>query len=207
MHGRLSPGDTKTLGRLALCVLAGLWMLSHPAPPAPAPPAPVAGYASGTASAPDAAPALPASRPARVAIPTLDIDAPVTAVGLDDEGWMRAPDSSDPGLAGWFTGSVTPGERGTSVIDGHVDTTRGPAVFHRLGAVETGARVTVTREDASTARFTVYRVESVPRETFPADRVYGDTGQPELRLITCGGTYSKSHGYTDNVIVYAYLDR
>lgn len=205
MSARLSPGDTRTLGRLALCVLAGGWILSHPAPPAAAPPAPLPAHAAGTAPAPVAALPLPAARPTRITVPALDIDAPVTAVGLDEEGWMRAPDPSDPRLAGWFTGSVTPGERGTAVIDGHVDTASGPAVFYRLGAVEAGTRIAVTRENAATAHFTVYRVESLPRQTFPAARVYGDAGQPELRLITCGGTYTKGAGYTDNVVVYAYL--
>ncbi|CAM5330624.1 class F sortase [Streptomyces avidinii] len=205
MSGPRASGDARTLGWMALCVVAGVWMLSHPAPPALSPPAPSAARAAGTEAVPRAAAALPRSRPERLTVPSLDIDAAVTTVGLDGEGWMEAPEPSDPQLTGWFGGSVTPGEKGTSVIDGHVDTATGPAVFYRLGAIQAGTRITVTREDATPAHFTVYRVESVSRHTFPADRVYGDTGQPELRLITCGGTYSKSGGYTDNVVVYAYL--
>jgi len=55
-------------------------------------------------------------------------------------------------------------------------------------------------------RFVGYRVEQVAKDRYPADRVYGDTDGPELRLITCGGVfdYGASH-YTDNVIVFARL--
>jgi hypothetical protein len=34
--------------------------------------------------------------------------------------------------------------------------------------------------------------------------VYGPTPDPELRLVTCGGTFDAASGhYADNVIVYA----
>jgi hypothetical protein len=36
--------------------------------------------------------------------------------------------------------------------------------------------------------------------------VYGPTNDPELRLLTCGGTFDHAaHSYVDNVIVYAKL--
>ena len=48
------------------------------------------------------------------------------------------------------------------------------------------------------------KVEQVAKERFPTDAVYGDTPGPELRLITCGGTYDRTgRSYLDNIIVYA----
>jgi hypothetical protein len=53
-------------------------------------------------------------------------------------------------------------------------------------------------------RFTVTRVDQVPKSGFPTEAVYGDTAGPELRLIACGGTFDRdAHSYRDNVIVYA----
>ncbi len=38
----------------------------------------------------------------------------------------------------------------------------------------------------------------------PADRIWGDTDRPVLRLITCGGSFDSSTGHDrDNVVVYA----
>ncbi|WP_255249559.1 class F sortase, partial [Streptomyces albidoflavus] len=157
----------------------------------PRPPAPV--------------PALPASPAVRVRVPGAGVDAPVRPVGLDEAGWIDPPPARAPHPAGWFTGSPAPGTRGTSVLVGHVDGAQGPAVFHGLGAVAKGGRVEVARADGRAAVFTVYGVDVVPKKGFPARRVYGDTGRPELRLITCGGTYRPAGGYDANVVVFARL--
>jgi len=63
-----------------------------------------------------------------------------------------------------------------------------------------------TRSDGVVAEFTVDGVEQVSKKTFPTERVYGNTTEAALRLITCGGVYDrKRHGYSDNIIVYATL--
>ncbi|MFE0648219.1 class F sortase [Streptomyces sp. NPDC059534] len=153
-------------------------------------------------SAPDP---LPPSTPLRVRVPAVRIDAPVTDVGLDADGWIEAPPPEGNRLAGWFTGAVTPGERGTAVVVGHVDTPGGRAVFYDLGALAKGHRVEIDRRDGRTAVFAVYGVEVVPKAAFPAARVYADSGHPELRLITCGGAFTEADGYTGNVVVSARL--
>ncbi|MFJ7069274.1 class F sortase [Streptomyces sp. NPDC101115] len=171
------------------------------------PPQPLAAAAPARASAATGAVPDPlnASPPVRVRVPAVRIDAPVTRVGLDAEGWIDAPAPDDRNLAGWFTGAVTPGERGTAVVVGHVDTPGGRAVFYDLGALARGKRVEIARADGRTAVFTVYGVEVVPKDGFPAERIYGSTGSPELRLITCGGRYSPDGGYESNVVVSARL--
>ncbi|MFE6228376.1 MULTISPECIES: class F sortase [unclassified Streptomyces] len=163
------------------------------APAAPAPPPP------------PARPGLPAAAPLAVTIPALGVDAPLTGVGLDADGWIEAPPPEHPGRAGWYTGAVTPGEPGTAVVVGHVDTPTGPAVFHALGSLTRGRTVEIRRADGRTAVFTVHGVELVPKDGFPADRVYASTGTPELRVITCGGPYTRAAGYTGNVVVSARL--
>ncbi|WP_443079837.1 class F sortase [Streptomyces sp. P9-A4] len=175
-------------------------------PPQPLAAAAPDGARAAATSLPVSAPGpLPASTPVRVRVPAVRIDAPVTVVGLDAEGWIEAPPPEDDRLAGWFDGAVTPGERGTAVVVGHVDTPNGRAVFYDLGSVGKGHRVEIARRDGRTAVFTVYGVEVVPKDAFPAERLYGDAGAPELRLITCGGTFTERNGYEGNVVVSARL--
>ncbi|MGV9310780.1 class F sortase [Streptomyces sp. NPDC003691] len=172
-------------------------------PPRPAPSAAVDRTAAGRT--PVTAVPLPHSPPRRIVVPSLRIDAPVRGTGLAADRTVAPPPTSEPGLAGWYTGSVSPGERGTSVVVGHVDTESGPAVFHPLARLGPGDRVEVAREDGRTAVFTVYGTESLPRDGFPAARVYRDAAGAELRLITCGGRWSPAAGYEENVVVFARL--
>ncbi|MEV0779389.1 class F sortase [Streptomyces sp. NPDC050433] len=152
-----------------------------------------------------AAPPLPGSTATRIRIPSVRVDAPLTRVALDADGLIDAPPPTRPDLAGHFKGSVTPGEQGTSVVVGHVDTAEGPAVFYDLGRIVRDSRVEVSRADGTTAVFTVYGVESFTKRNFPAKSVYRATGAPELRLITCGGAFTEKTGYQGNVVAFARL--
>lgn len=91
------------------------------------------------------------------------------------------------------------------MVVGHVDNTSGPAVFYGLGSLQKGHRVEVARYDGRVGIFEVYGVEVFSKNDFPGPRVYGDTGHAELRVITCGGGYSKAGGYDGNVVVFARL--
>ena len=148
---------------------------------------------------------LPYAPVERVRIPEIKVDAPVMDVGLDKDGWIEAPPPQDPNMAGWYQNGIAPGQRGTSVVVGHVDNLAGPAVFYGLGSLKKGEHVEVTRFDDRVAVFEIYGVEVFSKNDFPGARVYGDTGQPELRVITCGGGYSKANGYDGNVVVFARL--
>lgn len=198
-------------GVIALVLLSGLALIRNGSgefdegPPQPASRAAADGRTPAGASGVDTPDPLPYSEVERVRIPAIDVDAPATPVGLDVEGWVDAPPPEDPNLAGWFTGAVTPGEKGTAVVVGHVDNHQGPAVFYGLGALQKGNRVEVLRRDGRTAVFEVYGIEVFEKADFPGSRVYGSTGGPELRVITCGGAFTKQGGYTGNVVVFARL--
>ncbi|MDH6125423.1 class F sortase [Kitasatospora sp. GP82] len=180
---------------------------SAPARPAPAP---VPDPSSLPPAAPAPAPAqtsLGFSPPTRLQIPSIGVDAPFTELALDNTGVLNAPPPDNRNLVGWYKGSATPGESGNSVVVGHVDTTTGPAVFMRLSSLERGSTVDITRADGVTAKFVVDSVQAFPKNQFPDQEVYGDTPDPQLRLITCGGPYDKSAGgYTENAVVFAHLD-
>ncbi|MFI6638437.1 class F sortase [Streptomyces sp. NPDC050504] len=199
-------------GALALVLLTGLAMMRNGVDDPAGPPQPVAANAldsrgDGRTAAGRAAPLapLPYSPVSRVRIGAIDVDAPVVDVGLDPDGWIEAPPPGNPDLAGWYQNGIAPGQRGTAVVVGHVDNAAGPAVFYGLGSLKKGQHVEVERRDGRTAVFEVYGVEVFGKEDFPGPRVYGDTGRPELRVITCGGGYSKADGYDGNVVVFARL--
>ncbi|KOG43487.1 hypothetical protein AQJ84_36375 [Streptomyces resistomycificus] len=158
------------------------------------------------APAPHRSPApLPRSRATRITVPYLGIDAPVTDLRLDRERRLPAPPDDDPNLAGWYADGPTPGEQGTAVAVGHLDTDSGPAVFAGLTQLRPGRLVEVRRADGRTAVYTVDAVRKYEKARFPSREVYGPRGRPELRLITCGGTYDRRTGYSGNVVAYAHL--
>jgi sortase (surface protein transpeptidase) len=108
--------------------------------------------------------------------------------------------------AGWYRHFASPGEPGPAVLLGHVDTYEGPAVFHRLSALEPGDSISIDRADGHTVVFTVQSVQTYPKRSFPTNLVYGPAVDPVLRLITCGGSFDRVHrSYLDNVVVYAEL--
>ncbi|MFJ9971131.1 class F sortase [Streptomyces sp. NPDC090621] len=150
--------------------------------------------------------ALPPAEPVRLRIGAIGVNAPMARVGLDAAGALRAPAASSPGVAGWYGDGTAPGSAGTAIATGHVDTPTGdPGVFYDLGDLTEGATIEISRADRRTAVFTVHAVELHDRKNFPSEKVYGSTGRPELRLITCGGRYVKGTGYQSNVVVYATL--
>ncbi|MBZ6105128.1 class F sortase [Streptomyces olivaceus] len=172
-------------------------------PPLPAQP--------GT-SAPPASPASPAGRalprakPERLLIPEISVDAPFTDLAIGKNGQLKPPPADDTNLVGWYAGGVSPGEKGTSVIAGHVDTKTSAAVFARLDRLNEGDVFKVERADGRTASFTVDSLETFEKDAFPSERVYGDADRPEVRLITCAGDYDhKVKDYTDNLVVFAHL--
>jgi hypothetical protein len=175
---------------------------------------PAAGASAVGASTPapsvsptDTGPSLPRSAPRRLTIPAIAADAPFVPLSLNGKGQLEAPPPDDRNLVGWYRDAATPGERGTAIVAGHVDTRTGPAVFVYLRVLKPGSTVEITRADGNVAVFRVDSVESFSKSDFPDERVYADARSPQLRLITCGGTYDRSvRDYTENVVVFAHLD-
>ncbi|MFE5481641.1 class F sortase [Streptomyces sp. NPDC056527] len=141
--------------------------------------------------------------PARVSIPSLGIDGDLMTLGLNQDGTVEVPPADKGMTAGWYTGNPRPGEPGAAVIIGHNDTRFGEAVFHDLKRIREGATVDVRDSDGGTVRFTVTGTETVAKNAFPTERVYGAAEGRALRLITCDGAFDTAGHPVDNLIVYA----
>ena len=163
---------------------------------------------SGTSStAPAAASSAAASAPQRICIPAIGVTASVITLGLNSDHTVQVPALSQVRDAGWYKYSPAPGLNGPTIILGHIDSaTFGKGVFFDLGKLHAGDLVNVSRADGSVASFRVDTVAEYPKTAFPTAKVYGDTPDPTIRLITCGGRFdSSTRSYLDNIVAYGSL--
>ena len=152
-------------------------------------------------------PSLPRSLPVAVDIPAIGVDAKLLHLGLNSDGTIQVPSlETSADEAAWYKYSATPGQIGSSVIEGHVDSYQGAAVFFRLGALRPGDSVNVTLANGVTAIFRVTGVREFAKSRFPAKAIYGATDFAALRLITCGGAFDFATGhYLSSTVVFASL--
>jgi sortase (surface protein transpeptidase) len=142
--------------------------------------------------------------PVRVEIPSIGVASSLDRLGRAPDGTVEVP--SDWEVAGWYAPGPRPGDPGSAVILGHVDSKGGPAVFYRLRQLRRGDTVIIGRADGSAVRFVVQRTQQYPKDRFPTDEVYYPTLTPTLRLVTCGGDFDTTAGhYRSNVIVFATM--
>jgi LPXTG-site transpeptidase (sortase) family protein len=165
-------------------------------------------------AAPVAAPATPAVTPAytvdvppsHLSIPSIGAESSFVPVGTNADGSLAVPSVHTPKQAAWFEPGPEPGQNGPAVIVGHIDGDHIEGVFWKLKDVKDGDAVNVTRADGKALHFVVYRTELVAKDAFPASDVFGYAADPELRLITCGGSFdAAAHSYRGNTIVFAKL--
>ncbi len=174
---------------------------TEPTPTAEAP-APAPAAVPRRDASPEAQPAaavLPP--PVRLRVPDVQLDMPVLAMGVDDDGAMALP--SDTADAGWYRFGPAPGAAGTTVVAAHVDSlVHGLGAFARLRDVPAGASVTVTTADGTDHEYRVDRVERISKTEVPLDLLFDRSGPERLVLVTCGGEFDRGTGhYLDNVVV------
>jgi len=149
-----------------------------------------------------------ASVPISIDIPSVGKQSKLISLGLRNDGTLEVPPGEPGAPAAWFNGSPTPGERGPAVVYGHVNATDGGAgVFARLRSLAKGDTIKITRRDGTVAVFAADHGEQYSKSAFPTEKVYGNTEDAELRLITCDGYDAKTGEFDDNYVVYARLIR
>lgn len=141
--------------------------------------------------------------PRTISIPDLDVYGLVQKVGLTKAKAIAVPTNLH--FAGWYVGSVAPGEKGLSIIDGHVLGRTSGGVFSKLPVAKTGQEITIEFGDKSIKKFSVIAVKTVPENDAANALFYRDKiTERQLNLITCTGKFnSKTQTYDDRVIVIA----
>ncbi|MEZ5099401.1 MAG: sortase [Thermoleophilia bacterium] len=142
--------------------------------------------------------------PTRVRIPTLDVDAPVSAVGIDLAAGALAVPTNVRRTAWWQDGAAPGDEEGAVLIAGHVDSAAaGEGAFFSLKGIRRGARIEVATRGGDVVRYRVTSVKRVRKAALPTS-VYSRQGDARLVLVTCGGPFDRAAGsYRDNVVVTA----
>lgn len=199
------------LGALAAGLLVGYFIFggtdaARPRASAAAPSAAVAAP-SAPSGVPQVVTSLVRSEPAQIDIPAIEVSSSLVDLGLNDDGTLEVPVNFDK--TGWFTGGNFPGDpQGPpALIAGHVDSSRGPAVFYRLRELVSGDEVLVTRADNTVAVFTVTGSQQYPKDALPTDEIYAPVDAAELVMITCIGDFDQTaRSYKDNLVVRATLD-
>lgn len=143
--------------------------------------------------------------PSVLVVPRIGIEAVVVPVGVTPDGQLEAP--VDYRRAGWYQDGPAPGEPGRAILDGHVDSRTGPAVFYRLRELRHGDEITIRLGGTGEVRTFVVRESSrYWTDEVPLDLVYGPSDRPELVLITCAGRFDRGGGgYQQRQIVIAAM--
>jgi hypothetical protein len=187
------------------CLVVGIRGDQHPlaGPAARAAPPRSVGV---TTTAPTAADPLVTARsvPVALKVPAIGLSVSLSTLGLNADGTVQVP--TDIQQPGWYRLGPTPGQLGSAVILGHVDSYRGPAVFFRLRTLVAGDQVDVVLTDGVTSVFRVTSVVMYSKQAFPDQQVYGSHGDSALQLVTCGGAFDSQTGhYLSNIVVYTSL--
>ncbi len=147
----------------------------------------------------------PSEAPLTLKIPKLGIEADIQQTGINARGNMGVPTNYTD--VAWYKHGTVPGQRGSAVIDGHVDNGLGLAgVFKNLATLSTGDEVIVVTKTGRELRFIVEERVSYPYTKVPLDQLFARADDARLNLITCGGAWiAKEKTYDARVVVYTRL--
>jgi sortase (surface protein transpeptidase) len=144
------------------------------------------------------------SVPVHLSIPAIGVSTGIQQLGLLANGSPQVP--SGWNIAGWYKLGPSPGQVGSAVILGHVDSVGGPAVFYRLNKLKVGNQVMVKLASGQTVTFKVIALRQYLKAKFPLQTVYGPRSYPSLQLVTCGGSFdSKTGHYLSSIVAFTKL--
>ncbi len=132
------------------------------------------------------------------------VDAEVEHVGLTEDNAMDVPKAWEN--VAWYKLGFTPGEKGNSVLAGHLDSDTGPAVFWNLEDLKVGEEVSVLMDTGKTLRFRVTRAEVYYDEDAPIYEIFGPSDSKRLNLITCDGAFDpETKRYDRKLVVFTEM--
>lgn len=150
-----------------------------------------------------------ASVPTRLRIPSIGVDANIQAVGQNTKGEMDIPKGENAYIdTGWYSLGAKPGEIGTAVIDGHLDTRSliDPGVFRDLDELVVGDVVEVIDDNGTLFRFRVTGSKVLGADADATEVFASTTDKAHLNLITCSGSWQQSQReYDKRLVVFTEL--
>lgn len=144
--------------------------------------------------------------PVRLKIPKISVDAGFQYNGLTADGVMEIPNNIFD--AGWYTGSPHPGEKGSSVITGHVARIQGgvmtsPGIFFDLNKLRPGDNIYVLNDRGQNIAFTVREIRLYNPTADATDVFTSKDDRAHLNIITCEGDWNANQlSYSERLVVF-----
>ena len=147
---------------------------------------------------------VPPGWPKQLAIPRINVQAPIESVAFNRASDMMAPYHWDD--TAWYDRGPRPGELGRATIIGHLDSYCCPAVFWRLSDLQPGDVVQVMYRTRQTLTFKVMWKREYWNYQLPEKWLFASVKERGLVLITCAGVFHRDGtGYDHKLMVYARL--
>jgi LPXTG-site transpeptidase (sortase) family protein len=145
------------------------------------------------------------NEPGKIELPSLGVSGCIQKVGIDQHNAVAVPGNVH--VAGWYVKSVVPGEKGVSLIDGHMQGRYSDGVFKKLDRLQAGQRVDIQLGNGQRRQFEVLRIDSYAADAASQEMLKPIEGADrQLTLITCGGKYDKqTKSYDRRVVVRTKL--
>jgi LPXTG-site transpeptidase (sortase) family protein len=149
-------------------------------------------------SVPRSASAAPRPVDGFIQIPSIGVNGPLVAVGLDASGQMITPTNARD-IAWYDTGSF-PGPTHNAILAGHRNWNGRQGTFANLESVKPGDLVKVGM-GGMVFTFKVDWVRLYDPRNAPVKELLGDTAVDSVTLVTCGGEFNPRIGHYDHRVV------
>lgn len=138
--------------------------------------------------------------PKYIKLPTINAEGFIQNVGVDQNKQVAVPTNIH--MAGWFADSVKPGQKGLSIIDGHLDGKDADGIFIHLQDMKKDDTFTIELGDGSTKQFKVTSITTVDTKD-AANVLFSQDPKAtnQLNLITCGGNFDRSSRLYDKRVI------
>jgi len=141
--------------------------------------------------------------PARIEISSIALNSVIEKVALADGRSIDVPKL--PMNTGWYDLGPRPGQKGTAIIDGHVNWLDGSSgVFANLHSIQPGDAIKVIDDKGATVSFIVRESKSYNASSHPKNVFSSNDGKSHLNIITCDGVWdSHAKQYSKRLVVFA----
>jgi len=143
-----------------------------------------------------------ADSPRALYITKIGVAARILPMSVNKDNSIQAPINIFD--AGWYTGSVKPGEKGATLVDGH-STADGRALFGKLNKLVIGDQIQLEKGDGTRLTYRVVQTETVDKNAVDMKKLllpYAGA-QRALNLITCSGAWNSAENtLAQRTIVY-----
>lgn len=196
------------LGGLGL-FLGGVFSSTTPGPaPMPKHPFSISGHGAGPSAAPTApvsptaVPVVDSLGPDELAIPSIDVSAPVYPEAISNYSLDIPGNVKDVGI--WNDGGQVDGSDGTVLLAGHINWyNQGNGVLYDLATIKPGALIYLSDATGRVTSWKAVSLQAYPKAQLPQG-IFAPVGPRRLAIVTCGGAFDPQTGhYADNVVVMA----